>query len=103
MEEAADLANGGLKHARFSRQHEHFANGGTGREWDHKKDQYEISKERMKQMEEEQLREQKLDREYDAAGNGMRKGPMLSNGKYEWIARGGGRKMYWDDRRNDYV
>lgn len=27
----------------------------------------------------------------------------LSNGKYEWIAVGGGRKRYWSDEYDDYI
>ena len=54
-------------------------------------------------MEIARLDNQVRDREFYDAGKGMNRGPILENGRYEWIALGGGRRGYWSDYHHSYI
>lgn len=68
-----------------------------------KERQLQISDRELLAME-RQLQENKAsDRAHYESGNGMNRGPMLRNGRYEWIAVGGGRRRYWSEKYQEYV
>ena len=48
-------------------------------------------------MEFARLDNQVRDWEFYNAGKGMNRGPILENGRYEWVALRGGRRGYWSD------
>jgi len=72
-------------------------------EWAQKKQTWEISEKEWREMNSLRHDAQARDREHYGAGKGVSRGPALSNGKYEWIAVGGGRRRFWSDSEDDYV
>jgi len=73
------------------------------KEWQKQKLQWEISKQEWGELDSHRKETQARDREYYGVGNGMNRGPPLSNGKYEWIVVGGRRRRFWSDSEDDYV
>ena len=72
-------------------------------EWTRKKGDCELSKQEWARLEKERSDNKARDREHYNAGKGMNRGPLLENGRYEWVAVGGGRRGYWSDYHHSYV
>lgn len=72
-------------------------------EWAQKKQTWEISEREWQEIKKHHQDTQARDREHYDSGKGMSRGPALANGRYEWIAVGGGRRRFWSDSLDDYV
>ena len=53
-------------------------------------------------MEKQRREDQARDREHYDSGRGMNRGPELEDGRYEWLAVGGGRRRYWNKEDQRY-
>lgn len=62
-----------------------------------------MSTENWDEMDKLRLDTHKYSRDYYNDHKSMEHGRRLSNGKYEWIDLGAGRKRYWSDDYDDYV
>ena len=67
------------------------------------KDSWEISNSEWAAMQREQLQKPNQDRDFYEANKVMNRGPLLPNGKYEWLSFGGGYRRVWSDKAGDYV
>ena len=67
------------------------------------KDSWEISNSEWAAMQREQLQKRNQDRDFYEANKVMNRGPLLPNGKYEWLSFGGGYRRVWSDKAGGYV
>ena len=73
------------------------------REWNHKKDDYEIDDPTWDEMEDKRAREQVRAQAQYVSGGGLGGGRILPNGRREWTSVGGGERRYWSEKHRDYI